>query len=168
MTTFALALVAFLGSPAGDVPAAVDAQEIPNYRVLRSGLAGGGQPSAEGLARLKAMGFTTVVNLRTEKEGTAAEEAAVKAAGLRYVSVPVTADTLSAKDVDAVAAALGEPSSGPVLLHCASSNRVGAMWALLQLREGKSMEEALAAGQAGGLTSSTLVEAVKRVAATPR
>jgi uncharacterized protein (TIGR01244 family) len=108
------------------------------------------------------------VNLRTEKEGTREEEAAVKAAGLKYVSVPVTAESLSAKDVDAVAAVLADPASGPVLLHCHSSNRVGAVWALLQLREGKSLEDAEAAGRAAGLTSPTLLEAVRRVAGAPR
>ena len=92
----------------------------------------------------------------------------MKAAGLKYVSVPVTAETLSASDVDAVAAVLADPASGPVLLHCHSSNRVGAMWALLQVREGKPLAEAEAAGRAVGLTSPALVDAVRRVAGTPR
>jgi uncharacterized protein (TIGR01244 family) len=166
MTILALVL-ALAGSPA-DVPATVDAAQIPNYRVVRPGLAAAGQPTPQALANLKAMGFSTVVNLRTEKEGTKDEEAAVKAAGLKYVSVPVTAETLSASDVDAVAAVLADPASGPVLLHCHSSNRVGAMWALLQVREGKSLEEAEAAGRAVGLTSPALVDAVRRVAGPPR
>jgi uncharacterized protein (TIGR01244 family) len=166
MTILAL-MFALAGSPA-EVPAAVDAAEIPNYRVMRPGLAAAGQPSLEALAKLKAMGFATVVNLRTEQEGTKDEEAAVKAAGLKYVSVPVTAESLSAKDVDAVAAVLADPAAGPVLLHCKTSNRVGAVWALLQVREGKPLAEAEEAGRAAGLTSPVLLEAVRRVANAPR
>jgi uncharacterized protein (TIGR01244 family) len=151
---------------ADDVPPKADAALIPNYSVVNPGLAAGGQPTAEGLQQLKGMGFKTVINLRTEKEpGTREEEAAVTAAGLRYVSVPFTAETLTAQDVDKVAAVLADAASGPVLLHCGSSNRVGGVVALLELRKGKTLEEAEAKGRAAGLTSPSMVEAVKRVGA---
>jgi hypothetical protein len=96
------ALAVFATAPLGaEIPQAVDKAAIPNYRVIRPGLAAAGQPSTEALGRLKEMGFKTVINLRTEKEGGKSEEGPVKAAGLRYVWVPVTADTFSAADVDA-------------------------------------------------------------------
>jgi len=162
-----VSLLFLAGGPlaAGDPPATADPALIPNYKLVSPGLAAAGQPTAEGLAQLKGMGFKTVINLRTEKEGTREEEAAMAAAGLRYVSVPVTAESLSAQDVDKVAAVLADPASGPVLLHCASSNRVGGVVALLSLRKGRSLEEAEAEGRAAGLTSPTMVEAVKRVGA---
>ncbi len=150
-----------------EVPASVDATAFPNYHVIRPGLAAAGQPSAEGLAQLKALGFKTVVNLRTDQEGAKDEEAVVKAAGLAYVSVPVTAETLSRADADAVGRVLDDPTAGPVLLHCASANRVGALWALLQVRQGKTLDEAEAEGRAIGLKSPALVEAVRKLAAAP-
>ena len=76
------------------------------------------------------MGFRTVVNLRPETEGPADERAVVEAQGLRYVSIPVTADTFSLADVEALEKVLADPAAAPVLLHCGSSNRVGAAWAV--------------------------------------
>jgi uncharacterized protein (TIGR01244 family) len=148
-----------------EVPETADATAFPNYRLIRPGLAVAGQPTAAGLAELKAMGFKTVVNLRTEKEGAKDEALVVKAAGLTYVWVPVTVETLSQADADAVAKILDDPAAGPVLLHCATANRVGAVWALLRVRQGKTLEEAETEARTVGLESPALIEAVRKVAA---
>ena len=149
------------------LPEAVDPASIPAYRLLRPGLAVAGQPTPQTLAKLEDMGFRTVVNLRTEKEGAAEERAVVEAQGLRYVWVPVTPDSFSLADVEAVQKALHDPSSGPVLLHCGTSNRVGAVWAAIQSREGKTLDEALAAGRAAGLQNPQMEAAVRRVLGSP-
>ncbi len=149
------------------VPEAVDPGQIPAYRLIRPGLAAAGQPAPEALGRLKDMGFRTVLNLRTEKEGAGDERAVVEAQGLRYVWVPVTPDTLSLADVEAVEKVLDDPASGPVLLHCVSSNRVGGVWAVVEARRGKSLGEALAAGRAAGLHSPAMEAAVRRVLGAP-
>jgi len=154
------------GSPA-EPPEAVDAASIPNYRLIHSGLATAGQPAPEAMAKLRDMGFRTVVNLRTEGEGGAGERAVVEAQGLRYVWVPITAESFSLADVEAVENVLRDPSSGPVLIHCASSNRVGAVWAAVQAREGKPIDEALAAGRQAGLRSPQLETAVRRILGLP-
>jgi uncharacterized protein (TIGR01244 family) len=148
-----------------EIPGAADAKEFPNYRLIRPNLAAAGQPSARGLAQLKDMGFRTVINLRTQTEGAKEEEAAVKAAGLAYVSVPVTAETLSQADADAVGRVIDDPARGPVLLHCATANRVGAVWAILRVRQGKTPDEAETEGRTIGLSSPALIEAVRRVTA---
>jgi protein tyrosine phosphatase (PTP) superfamily phosphohydrolase (DUF442 family) len=62
---------------------------------------------------------------------------------------------------------LDDPSAGPVLLHCASSNRVGGVWAVIQSRKGKTLDEALAAGQQAGLHSPVMEAAVRRVLGAP-
>lgn len=162
-----VALVVAAACTSARVPEAVAPASIPAYRVLGPRLAAAGQPTPQALARLDEMGFRTVVNLRTEKEGAAEERAVVEAQGLRYVWVPVTAESFSSADVDAVRKVLDDPSSGPVLLHCASSNRVGAVWAVMQSREGRPLEEALAAGRAAGLGSPPMEAAVRRVLGAP-
>jgi uncharacterized protein (TIGR01244 family) len=145
------------------IPEAVDPAEIPNYRVIRPGLAFAGQPAPEALKRLGDMGFRTVVNLRTEQEGAAEEGHVVRALGLDYVWVPVTSGTFSLEDVASVERVLDDPDAAPVLLHCASSNRVAAVWAVVQTRDGRTLEEAETASRAVGLHSPSMWAAVLRV-----
>ena len=109
----------------GPLPESVAPSVIPNYSLLRPDLAAAGQPTEEGLRRLRDLGFRVVIDLRAPSDGTAAEEAAVKEAGLRYVSVPITPETFRREDVEAVARIIDERERGPALLHCATGNRVG-------------------------------------------
>lgn len=162
-----LALACAAPLPAA-VPESVEASRIPNYRRVRADLATAGQPSREALAQLGSLGFRTVVNLRMEGEdGPADERAVVAAQGLRYVNVPLTPQTFSAQDVAAVETVLADASAGPVLLHCHSSNRVGGVWAAVQARQGRSFEEALAAGREAGLRSPAMIAALRRVLGLP-
>ena len=167
MSLLVVAVALGAANVSAGVPEAVDPAAIPAYRVLHPGLAAAGQPSPEALKGLAQMGFRTVVNLRPEKEGPPDERTVVEAQGLRYVSIPVTADTFSLADVEAIERVLDESSAGPVLLHCSSSNRVGGAWAVIQVRKGKSLEEAEAAGRAAGLHSPAMAVAVRRVLGVP-
>jgi uncharacterized protein (TIGR01244 family) len=143
----AVALLAAAPSLA-QIPESVDPAAIPNYKVIRPGLATAGQPTPEALQKLKEQGFKTVINLRSETEpGVKEEEAAVKALGLKYVSVPITPASLSQEHVDRVAKLLDDAATGPTLLHCGSANRVGAVWTVMQAQRGKSYEEAEAEGR---------------------
>ena len=87
----------------GPLPESVESWVIPNYHLLRPDVASGGQPTESGLVWLDALGFRTIIDLRAPAEGTAAEEKAVEAAGLRYVSVPVTPETFRREHVEEVA-----------------------------------------------------------------
>ena len=156
------------GAAWGQIPTSIDSDQIPKYRVLRPGLAVGAQPSPEALASLKEKGFKTVVNLRTAAEGPATEKDVVEAQGLRYVSVPISPSTFSEEDVQAVAKVLDDTEAAPVLLHCASANRVGAVWAVLRVKQGLSLDEAEAAGREIGLSGPPMIEAMRRVAASFR
>jgi uncharacterized protein (TIGR01244 family) len=169
MKTTLLVVAAALGaaSATAELPQAVDPATIPAYRLVHAGLAAAGQPTPEALKGLREMGFRTVVNLRPEKEGPPDERAVVEEQGLRYVSIPVTADTFSLSDVEALEKVLDDPAASPVLLHCGSSNRVGGAWAVIQARKGKSLDEAVAAGRAAGLHSPQMEAAVARVLGVP-
>ena len=165
----AIVLAGMAFSAAAQIPEKVDPGAIPNYRVLMPGLATAGQPTPEALRSLKEKGFKTVINLRAEVEpGVREEEAAVKEQGLNYLWVPITAATLTQEKVDEVRRALEAPGSGPILLHCASANRAGAVWTVIEAQRGKSYEEALAAGKAIGLTSPPMIEAVQKLLAVSK
>lgn len=158
-------LLALLGAAPSfaEIPAAVDPADIPNFQLIRPGLAFGGQPSPDALGRLREMGFRTVINLRTEREGALDEEKVVRDQGLEYVWVPVTPGTFGMEDVEAVERILDDPAAGPVLLHCASGNRVAAVWAVIRARDGRTRQEAEEDGRAAGLHSPSMWEAVMRV-----
>ena len=163
MTTLVLALL-LLGD---ELPATMDPAAIPNYTRVRPGLAVAGAPSPVALAHLKQQGFKTVIDLRQESEGLAEEKASVEGQGLRYVSVPMTAASFTLADALKVKSVLDDPAAGPVLLHCAAANRAGGVLAVIEAKNGKSLEQALEEGRKAGLRSDSMVEAVKRVLAEP-
>ena len=163
LAAFFLAGVAATPALTAEVPETVDPAEIPRYQALRPNLAVGGQPSPQAMRRLGEMGFKTIINLRTRPEGAPEEGEVVRDLGLDYVWVPAKSNTLSLGDIEAVEEVLSDPERGPVLLHCGSSDRVGAVWAVIQVRAGRTMEEAEAAGRAAGLRSPANWEAVLRV-----
>ena len=161
------ALVLALLLVADELPATMDPAAIPNYTRVRPGLAVAGLPSPDALANLKQQGFKTVIDLRGESEGLAAEKASVEGQGLRYVSVPMTAQSFTLADALKVKGVLDDAASGPVLLHCVSANRAGGVYAVVQAKSGKGLEQALEEGRKAGLRSDAMVEAVKRVLAEP-
>lgn len=162
-----LVLAGFAGMAWAGVPESLPESQIPHYKRIAPGLAAAGQPTPEALARLKEMGFATVVNLSTEAEGAGEERAVVEGQGLRYVNVPLTPDSFSMADAEAVQRVLDDPGAAPVLLHCHTSNRVGGVYAVIQSRKGSNPEQSLAAGQAAGLNSPAMKAAVRRVLGLP-
>jgi len=74
-------------------------------------------------------------------------------------------DRVLGADIRAVEAVLQAEDSGPVLLHCASSNRVGGVWTAIRVREGAAWAEAEAEGKEAGLRSPNVLEAVRRAVA---
>ena len=161
-----LLAAAFAASPApSGAPATVDAKDIPDYHLVRPGLATAGQPSDDALATLKALGFKTVINLRTPGEQPPGlEEAAVRAQGLRYVSIPINSATFGPADVSAVRAVLDDESAAPILLHCTTANRAAAVWGLTEIQRGRAAPEAEAEAAKVGLTHATTLKGFHRVA----
>ena len=130
---------------------------IYNARVPVTGVLSGGQPTTDQVEAAAAAGFLTVINLRTEQEtGFEWEPALVEKLEMRYVPIPISgADSMTRENVERLDAALEEGlARGPVLLHCASGNRIGAMLALRAAwLDEVPAEEALAFGRSSGMTS---------------
>lgn len=114
-----------------------------------------GQPTEADLAALVHKGVRTIINLRHPTESTHFDEANVVATlGMRYANLPVSgAHDLTQETIANFSRELTEARSrGPVLVHCGSANRVGAVIALEQAWvHRQSAEAALAAGRAAGL-----------------
>jgi uncharacterized protein len=131
---------------------------LPNGSIPLEGIAVSGQPSAHELEALGAAGFRTVVDLRAATEPRGFDEAAVvRAAGMEYVSIPVTGE-ITDSVFDALRQVLNDESRGPTLVHCASANRVaGAMIPYLILDRGMDPERALDLAEGMGLRSREFV-----------
>lgn len=86
----------------------------------------GPAPAPAEYASLAGRGIRTVVDFRHPSEHDGTCEEAARAAGLRYVNIPVTRDAFADAVVDAFRATLGEQPK-PLYTHCATGVRAGAM-----------------------------------------
>ncbi|WP_282268158.1 sulfur transferase domain-containing protein [Stenotrophomonas sp. PS02298] len=136
-------------------------------RQPRPDLITAGQPSAQQLRDAAANGVTTVIDLRRTDEDRGYDEAALaEQLGLRYVRLPIAGagdiTESNARTLDR----LLKQDGGKTLLHCASSNRAGALLSVIEARvNGAAMDDALKFGRDAGMTS--LEPAVRAVLETP-
>ena len=113
-----------------------------------------GKLTPEGVNEAKALGFNLIVDLRQpDEDGVAEEKAIVAEIGLPYESVPLANDRSALAQIDYIAGLLEDVSNYPVLIHCGSSNRAGAFWAIYRAGQGVPAFVAIEEGRAGGLTS---------------
>ncbi len=127
---------------------------VGNYNRPAPFIGTGGQLADGAMAELKGMGFKTVVSLLNPREGLEAEREAAHDAGLNFYSISVSSKAPTEEQVREFAGIVSATGNYPILVHCASSNRVGAMWALYRHQMGVPAEIALEEGKAAGLKTS--------------
>jgi len=104
-------------------------------------------------------GFRAVLDMRTEAEGhdAARERALVEAAGMRYLSLPVSSEAPRPEQIAEFTRAVKDAGNHPLFVHCASGNRVGAFWlAYRVVEDGWAVERALEEAERVGLRSEKL------------
>lgn len=121
--------------------------------IVFEGVYTGGQPTEAELRQAAAAGIKTVVNLRGIGEDPGFAEAKLATElGMRYVAIPVSGlGDISDEAAERLDTALQGPAH-TAIVHCASGNRVGALFALRAFHAGKSVDESLAIGRKSGLT----------------
>jgi len=112
-----------------------------------------GQPAATDFAAVKEAGVRTVIDLRHEAEHPGFDErAAVLAAGLTYVALPWNGPDELTDAVFERSRELLDGAQRPLLLHCGSANRVGAVWIPWRVLDGGvPLETAVAEAREIGL-----------------
>lgn len=138
---------------------------VANAREVADGVWSAGQPTTEQLGEMRAAGLRTLINLRPDPEIPWDERRAALDLGLDYINIPIA----GAADLTPAAAQQLHDAltthAKPALVHCASSNRVGALFALKShFVDGRDVETALAEGRAAGLKD--LEPAVRTILAT--
>ena len=106
-----------------DLP--VDAETgILNFAKVSDALYRGGQPDAQGFARLKTMGIRTVVSLRTFN----VDRPLLKGLGLEYYHISFKAGHPEDEDVVQFLRIVTAPAHEPVFIHCKwGCDRTGMM-----------------------------------------
>ena len=146
-------------------PIALGAQDqapegVVNYTRIDATVACAGATPAEAMPAIKALGFASVINFRTaEEEGAniGASQTAATAAGLNYIHIPFRAP--SDETTEAFLSAIADGANQPAYIHCASANRVGAMWFIKRVKQGGwAQDRAMAEAEGIGLRSERLKE----------
>jgi protein tyrosine/serine phosphatase len=139
---FTLGLPAFAASPA---------HGIKNFYQVDAHVYRGAQPTDEGFQYLVKIGVGTVIDLREADERSQAEERLVRAAGMKYVNVPMTGLTPPTDaEINRILGILESNGSGAVFVHCKrGADRTGAVIAAYRIDHdhwdnGRALSEAMA------------------------
>ena len=131
-----LALISVCATPA--LAQQVTKDTVPGIRNLakiETTVACAGAITPESVVEVKKMGFVSVINLRLASEEGAnveKEEAAAKAAGIRYYHVPYDGSA-DPKAADAFLTAITTKGAEPAFIHCAGGNRAATMWLIKRI-----------------------------------
>jgi uncharacterized protein (TIGR01244 family) len=92
------------------------------------------------MKEILAQGITTIIDNRPDAEippshHAQSMRAAAEMAGLTFVELPITHQTMTAENVAIQAQAIADASGG-VLAYCASGTRSTVIWALSMARDG--------------------------------
>jgi len=132
----------------------VDLDAVAELGVVNAvgGVTTAGQPDEASFKVFAEMGYAAVIDLRTAGEDRGLDEpAVVDTLGMDYINLPVGRDGITFANAKALEDAIASYDA-PVLVHCGSANRVGALFALSEYARSKDLERALEAGRAAGLT----------------
>jgi len=126
-----------------------------------AGLVTGGQPELTHLTALKRAGCDVVIDTRDPMEPQPFDApAAVQAAGLEYVNIPVSHTPLDDNALESMRRTLGTTAGARRLfIYCNSGNRVGAaLVPYLMLDRGITEDEAVTAAMRMGTRQADLLE----------
>jgi uncharacterized protein (TIGR01244 family) len=133
---------------------------VTNYTRVDATVACAGATPVQALPEIKKNGFVSVVNFRMPTEqGANIDEAKATAAqlGLKYIHLPF--QTPTPEVADAFLKAVADRSNQPMYIHCASANRVGAMWFIKRVKlDGWDTERAMKEAETIGLRAPNLKE----------
>jgi len=164
MTKFLATLcicIASFAAVADDIklPAKLDADGFQGVLADAGKVFISGQPTPEGLKRLKAEGVTTVISFRTphemdDREIVPFDEAAlVTEMGMTYINIPLGGDAhpYTPEALEKFASAM-KALDGKALIHCTVAWRASHVWsAYLAKYEGVDINTAVAHGRAANM-----------------
>jgi protein tyrosine phosphatase (PTP) superfamily phosphohydrolase (DUF442 family) len=147
----ALFFLAIAGTAAFGAATAVPG--INNFYQVNQQVYRGAQPTSEGIRYIGKLGVKVVLDLRGHDSRSVSEERLVRAAGMRYINVPMTGFTPPTQaEIAKILALLEDPAAGPVFVHCRrGADRTGAVIAAYRIDHDKwdnarALQEAMSDG----------------------
>jgi protein tyrosine phosphatase (PTP) superfamily phosphohydrolase (DUF442 family) len=119
--------------------------DVPRMLCLDESFATGGQPKDQAYTKAAIAGFRSVLSLRTAAEGIdlARERRQVEGNKMRYFNIPVNSLSPRPEQADEFLRIARDKANHPMLVVCATANRVGAFMMILRvLEQGWNVEEA--------------------------
>jgi protein tyrosine phosphatase (PTP) superfamily phosphohydrolase (DUF442 family) len=119
--------------------------DVPRVLCLDESFATGGQPKDQAYTKAATAGFRSVLSLRTAAEGIdlARERRQVESNKMRYFNIPVNSLSPRPEQADEFLRITRDKTNHPMLVTCATANRVGAFMMILRVVEqGWSVEDA--------------------------
>jgi protein tyrosine phosphatase (PTP) superfamily phosphohydrolase (DUF442 family) len=104
---------------------------IPQFNVVKDKVANGLRPMLDdGLDWLRTNGYRTVLHLRAPGEDDTADRQQVEKRGMAYVSIEVSAQTLTRKTLDEFSRGVSDPAGYPLFVYDRDGSLAGALWYL--------------------------------------
>lgn len=129
-------------------------RSIVNYNRVSPYIANAGLLLGEGLSEAKNLGFKLVIDLRApDEKGALEEEQLANELGINYQRIVVGRGAPDWDQIDKFSTLVENAEHYPILVHCVSSNRSGAIWALYRAKSGIPPIIAIEEGRAAGLES---------------
>jgi protein tyrosine phosphatase (PTP) superfamily phosphohydrolase (DUF442 family) len=168
--TAIVALLLFsISAPAADAPQGDRARldqierylkaDVPRILCLDNDFASSAQPTDQAYTKAATSGFRSVLSLRTGSEGVdlSRERSLVEKSKMRYFNIPVVSSAPKPEQADEFIRLVKDKSNHPMLINCASANRVGAFMMIYRvLEQGWSEDKALAEAVKIGTSSANL------------
>ncbi|MEX2489892.1 MAG: protein tyrosine phosphatase family protein [Pseudomonadales bacterium] len=137
-------------------------ESIVNYNRTTPYIATSGNlDEGSGVEHVKELGFRSILDLRTPPEGVETERQQAESNGLKYLNISVGKEAPPEEDLDRFQQWVENSDNYPTLVHCASANRAGALWAMYRLRKGIPLDEAILEGRTIGMKESREPQVVK-------
>lgn len=156
-TSVFIAAIAVSAVVASEQPVAIDGvnnANIKNFAAHNNLVFSAAQPSDAQFKQLSQAKVKHVINLRAADEQDWDEGALVNSLGMSYHAIPIAgAKDVNIENANQLASLLAKLNGEPVLVHCASSNRVGALMAISAHQQGADIESAIKTGKQWGMAS---------------
>ncbi len=114
-----------------------------NVQHISPGVYTAGVLDPDRTTEIAASGVDAVFNLRFPKESKYEEGPLIEQAGMHYENFPIGGGVPAPDTVARFSRLVSQYENKQVLIHCASGNRVGILWAAHLLDQGLALDEAL-------------------------